>query len=51
MDFCPYPKFIPKFVAEKVSITHVAAGAHHVLAINQRGEIYSWGAGKSGKLG
>ncbi len=46
-----YPTFIPKFVQDKIVVRQVAAGARHMLAVTQRGELYSWGQGKSGKLG
>lgn len=34
-----------------ISITHVACGAHHSLAIDSEGFVYSWGSNLHGKLG
>ena len=45
----PHPKVIPLF--KHRPITKIAAGHSHVLAIDTDGRLYSWGGGKSGKLG
>jgi alpha-tubulin suppressor-like RCC1 family protein len=44
-----YPQIVPRL--EFISIVKVAAGANHVLAISSDGMLYSWGKGKSGRLG
>jgi alpha-tubulin suppressor-like RCC1 family protein len=44
-----YPQLVWKF--RDMCITHVSAGARHVLAIDSRGRLYSWGSGRSGRLG
>ena len=44
-----YPQIIPKL--DFISIVKVSAGANHVLAICSDGRLYSWGRGKSGRLG
>lgn len=33
------------------NITQIACGANHVLALNQRGDIWTWGAGEQNQLG
>lgn len=47
--FTPYPQVIPKL--EFVTIVKVSAGANHVLAVSKDGQLFSWGKGKSGRLG
>ncbi|KAJ1388258.1 regulator of chromosome condensation 1/beta-lactamase-inhibitor protein II, partial [Ochromonadaceae sp. CCMP2298] len=32
-------------------VTSIAAGARHVLAVDSRGRLHSWGCGKGGRLG
>ena len=44
-----YPQ--PVWKLNNVCITHVAAGAKHVLAIDARGRLFSWGCGAGGRLG
>jgi alpha-tubulin suppressor-like RCC1 family protein len=34
-----------------LTIFDVAAGAEHVLFLTREGHVYSWGMGRSGKLG
>jgi alpha-tubulin suppressor-like RCC1 family protein len=33
------------------AVTEIVAGTDHVLALNQQGEIYSWGSNMTGQLG
>lgn len=33
------------------NITQIACGANHVLALNQRGEVWTWGSGEQNQLG
>ena len=47
--YMPYPQPVPKL--DDVSITHIAAGKYHALAISKEGRLYAWGRGKSGCLG
>jgi alpha-tubulin suppressor-like RCC1 family protein len=47
--FSPYPQVIPKL--EFVTIVKISAGANHVLAVSKDGQLFSWGKGKSGRLG
>ena len=44
-----YPQ--PVFKFRDTSITHIAAGSRHVLAIDSQGRMYSWGCGRGGRLG
>lgn len=45
------------FVTEKIdkldaqTITHVACGSHHTLALNKWGEVFAWGSNSNGQLG
>ena len=34
-----------------VTISNIAVGFEHVLALSSDGDIYSWGRGKNGRLG
>ena len=34
-----------------VTISDIAVGYEHVLALSSDGDIYSWGRGKTGRLG
>ncbi len=43
------PRIIERLM--NVSIIQISAGRHHVLAISSVHQLYSWGSGKSGKLG
>jgi len=47
--FSPRPQVIPKF--RHINIVQIATGRHHVLAVSNVGNLYSWGSGRSGKLG
>lgn len=49
VKFAPAPTIIPKL--HGIRITQISAGLNHVLAISTEGRMYSWGSGKSGKLG
>lgn len=33
------------------NITQIACGANHVLALNQRGDVWTWGSGEQNQLG
>jgi alpha-tubulin suppressor-like RCC1 family protein len=44
-----YPQ--PVWKLRYVCITHVAAGNRHVLAVDDRGRLFSWGCGTDGRLG
>ena len=35
----------------RVTISDIAVGYEHVLALSSDGDIYSWGRGKNGRLG
>lgn len=32
-------------------VTQIAAGLHHLLAVTEKGQLYTWGEGRNGKLG
>lgn len=49
VKFAPAPTIIPKL--NGIRITQISTGLNHVLAISAEGKLYSWGSGKSGKLG
>lgn len=49
VDSTPSPTVIEPL--RKMSITSLAVGNKHVLAINSLGALYSWGCGKGGRLG
>jgi hypothetical protein len=44
-----FPQRIFKF--RDISITYIAAGAKHVLAIDSKARLFSWGCGSGGRLG
>jgi alpha-tubulin suppressor-like RCC1 family protein len=46
-------KHVPSLVHafDGIEVTHVAAGGYHTLVVSASGEVYSWGWGKSGRLG
>eukprot|EP01040_Poterioochromonas_malhamensis_P005008 gene5008-5370_t len=48
-NYTPYPQV--NFWLRKMSISHIAAGERHVLATDTNGFLYSWGYGRSGRLG
>lgn len=43
------PTLIDGLAKEK--IVQIAAGANHLMAINEKGELFSWGCGEQGQLG
>ena len=45
----PSPLAIPRF--RNMRIMQIAAGPEHVLAINSKKQLFSWGRGQSGRLG
>lgn len=47
-DF-PLPIPIPELRSK--NITEISAGPYHFLALDMKGNIYSWGNGRQGKLG
>lgn len=49
VKFSPSPTVIPKL--RGICIVQISAGQNHVLAISETRHLYSWGSGKSGKLG
>jgi alpha-tubulin suppressor-like RCC1 family protein len=49
MTFSPSPLAIPRF--RNMRIVQIAAGPEHVLAINSKKQLFSWGRGQSGRLG
>ena len=49
MTFSPSPLAIPRF--KNMQITQISAGPEHVLAINSKKQLFSWGRGLSGRLG
>ena len=43
-----------QFIPSKLKLTEIKSiqcGANHSLALNQKGEVFSWGSGESGELG
>ena len=42
------PTIVPKFTT---NVIEISAGPYHTLALNSKGNIYSWGNGRQGKLG
>lgn len=44
-------QFTPRKVPDLKEISNIACGSLHNLAINSRGDIYSWGSGEGGQLG
>lgn len=53
--FLKDPVLVSNFTLDKAlhgkTITKIAAGAHHCLAMTNTGEVYSWGSGEDGRLG
>ncbi|PRP74610.1 E3 ubiquitin-protein ligase [Planoprotostelium fungivorum] len=45
----PYPVIFSK--NDPPFIVHVAAGSAHCAAVSEKGELWTWGSGMSGKLG
>ena len=46
-------RFVPKLLEalQRESVTVIACGAAHALAMNETGEVYAWGDGSLGQLG
>ena len=42
---------LQKNLLNKTSIVKVTCGSSHVLALNDNGQVYSWGDNQFGKLG
>ncbi|KAL5315338.1 hypothetical protein ACEPPN_016205 [Leptodophora sp. 'Broadleaf-Isolate-01'] len=40
----------PILVPELKEITHIAVGTNHVLALNKKGKVFTWGAGEQSQL-
>ena len=45
------PTLIPYFKNNNIKISQIACGEAHSLALNNKGNIYSWGFGSNGQLG
>ena len=45
------PRLISHFPRNRVSITALAVGNLHALALDMTGKVYAWGVGRSGRLG
>eukprot|EP00941_MAST-03F_sp_MAST-3F-sp1_P003078 g3078.t1 len=45
------PRPIKSLNRTKASITKIAAGHHHCLAVSSAGEVYTWGSSRSGQCG
>lgn len=41
----------PLLISSLKKIKHLACGANHVLALNEKGRVYSWGSGQQNQLG
>lgn len=46
---CVYPKELKFFTG--ANVVQIAAGKGHMLALDDRGQVYSWGKGDYGRLG
>jgi len=46
----PHPELVNSF-PEGVKITAIAAGENHMLAVDSRGNLFSWGSNRFGQLG
>jgi alpha-tubulin suppressor-like RCC1 family protein len=49
--FSSYPQVNFRLLFFKKCISHISTGERHVLAIDSVGYVYSWGSGRSGRLG
>lgn len=49
----PVPRLRPTSIPalKRKRIIAVACGSFHTLAVNDSGEVYSWGVGEKGQLG
>ena len=45
------PKLITFFKNNKIKISQISCGYCHVLALSEKGDVYSWGLGGDGQLG
>ena len=45
------PKIIPFFKENKIKISQISCGYCHVMALSEKGNVYSWGYGGEGQLG
>ena len=45
------PKLITYFKNNKIKISQISCGYSHVLALSEKGDVYSWGFGGDGQLG
>ena len=45
------PKIIPFFKEDKIKICQISCGYCHVMALSEKGNVYSWGYGGEGQLG
>jgi alpha-tubulin suppressor-like RCC1 family protein len=41
----------PARIPQLTKITSLATGTNHVLALDNKGKVYTWGAGEQGQLG
>jgi regulator of chromosome condensation len=41
----------PARIPQLTKITSLATGTNHVLALDNKGKVYAWGAGEQGQLG
>ncbi|CAG8948375.1 unnamed protein product [Penicillium salamii] len=41
----------PLLISSLKKIKHLACGANHILALNDKGRVYSWGSGQQNQLG
>lgn len=49
VSIASYPQIVNKL--RNVCIVQISAGESHILAVDANARLYSWGSGKSGKLG
>ncbi|KZF22712.1 RCC1/BLIP-II protein [Xylona heveae TC161] len=53
LGFTPdiYVQRVPMLIPGLKKITQIAAGANHVLALNEKGAVFAWGSGQQNQLG
>lgn len=44
-------QYKPVLIPQLTKITTMAAGANHILALNNKGKVYAWGSGQQNQLG
>ncbi|RMJ25262.1 hypothetical protein PHISP_03879 [Aspergillus sp. HF37] len=44
-------QFTPALIPALKKIKHLACGSNHVLALNEKGAVFSWGSGQQNQLG